>query len=286
MTTIWSGLAMGSIYAAIALGYNIVFLASGKFNFAQAQFVMLGTFGSYVGIVELGLPWWVIITAVLLIGAVLGLFEELIAVRPVHHLAPSTQLLATIAFGVIFTGIAAVIWGTEPLRVDFGDGESITLLGGLVQPIELIIIVVCVSLTLLMWFLSVKTMWGLAALASAEDRDAASLRGINVTRLSAGAFALAAAIGMIVGAIMAPKTFALFSIGNILAIKGFIAMAIGSFGSIKGGLIGGLAVGLVESFALRYGGGLSADLVLFFGLIVLLLALPGGIFGSQRVRAV
>ncbi|MFD7003772.1 branched-chain amino acid ABC transporter permease [Streptomyces mirabilis] len=286
MTTAWSGLALGAIYAAVALGYNIVFIASGRFNFAQAQFGMLGTFGAYMGISQAGLPWPVTLAAVAVGGLLLGAAEEFVAVRPFRNSTSSTQLLATVAVGVVMVGAASLIWGTEPLQVRFGGNESIEILGGLVSPIEIVLIATSVVLTLGLWVLSVRTSWGLAAVAAAEDMDAAKLRGINVSRLSAGSFALAAAIGMVAGALMAPKTLASFSIGNVLAVKGFLAMAIGGFGSLPGGLLGGLAVGLIEATAGRWLGSSAAQMVLLAALLVVLLVLPGGLFRNRTVRTV
>jgi branched-chain amino acid transport system permease protein len=131
-----------------------------------------------------------------------------------------------------------------------------------------------------------RTNLGLASLATAEDRIAAMLRGIDVRTLSIGSFAVAGALCVAVGPFLAPKTFATFDLGDNLAIKGFVALAIGGFGSQKGALIGGLFTGLVEAGAARYLGAGYQTLSIFILLLAVLLVRPTGLFGEASVRAV
>jgi branched-chain amino acid transport system permease protein len=288
VTALWSGLAAGAIYALVAVGYNVVFIASGLFNFAQAALVMVGTYFGYVLLTEHALPYAVAIVAALVLGAVLGIVEERIAIRPLR--GPNEgfgTLVTTIAVSVIFAGLVLVIWGTNPFSVPFATtNQPFTLLGGRILPVEFTLIVVAVVMTIALELVAHRTAAGLVCLAAAEDPEAAALRGINVKRLTVLAFALAGAIGTVTGILAAPKTFATYGLGNQLALEGFLAVAIGGFGSFPGALIGGFVVGIVGSFGGYWLNPEWADLISFVLLLTVLLIRPTGLFGTRTQRMV
>jgi branched-chain amino acid transport system permease protein len=130
------------------------------------------------------------------------------------------------------------------------------------------------------------TVLGIALLAVSEDREAALMRGINVRALGIGAFAVSGIVAGLLGPLIGPKTFAVATLGSDLALKGFVAMAIGGFGSAPGALIGGFAVGLIESEAGRYLGASYSNLMIFAVLLGVLLLRPNGLFGHARERMV
>jgi branched-chain amino acid transport system permease protein len=285
MTLVWSGLALGAVYALVAIGYNIVFLSSHTFNFAQAQLMMVGTFVVYTGLVTLRLP--VLVVAVLAIVTVMLLagLEERFAVRPVPD--HETQLVTTLGAATLLNGATQLIWGGQPLTVPFaGPSEIVTLFGGRVYPVELVLLVVAVLLVVGLTQLSRRTMLGLALMAMSEDREAALLRGIDVRRLAFWAFAASGALAGGLALVVGPKTYAVATLGAALALKGFVALAIGGFGSLPGALVGGLAVGLVESLAARWLGAEYSNLSVFAVLLVILLVRPAGLFGRVRERVV
>ncbi|WP_027943767.1 branched-chain amino acid ABC transporter permease [Amycolatopsis taiwanensis] len=285
MTLIWSGLALGAVYALVAVGYNIVFISSRTFNFAHAQLMMVGTFVAYTGLVTLHLP--VIVVALLAAVTVLVLagLEERFAVRPAA--SHETQLVTTLGAATLLNGAAQLIWGGQPLTVPFfGSNDVTTLLGGRVYPVEIVLIVLAVVLVVVLAQLSRRTLLGLALLGMSEDREAAMLRGINVKRLVLGAFALSGALAGVLGLFVGPKTYAVATLGSALALKGFVALAIGGFGSLAGALLGGLSVGVIESATARYLGSEFSNLMVFAVLLIILLARPAGLFGRVRERAV
>ncbi|WP_219418188.1 branched-chain amino acid ABC transporter permease [Pseudonocardia nigra] len=285
MTLLWSGLALGAVYALVAIGYNIVFISSNTFNFAQAQLMMIGTFVVYTGLVTLRLP--VLVVAVLAMAVVLVLagLEERFAVRTVAD--HETQLVTTLGVATLLNGATQLIWGAQPLTVPFfGSDGVVTLLGGRVYPVEIALLVVAVLLVVALGWVSRRTMLGLALVGMSEDREAAMLRGIDVKRLAFGAFAFSGALAGVLGLFVGPKTYAVATLGAALAIKGFVALAIGGFGSVPGALVGGLAVGLIESLAARYLGAEFSNLSVFVVLLVILMARPAGLFGRTRERTV
>jgi branched-chain amino acid transport system permease protein len=285
MTTIWAGLATGAIYALVAVGYNIVFTASGTFNFAHAQLMMLGIFLAYAGFVTFRLPLVVVILAAAVVVAAIAGIEERVAIRPIR--LSDGHLVTTVGMASLLDGISQLTWGNQALKVPFFGPDGVwTVAGGRVLPVELLLIVVAIAVTLSLLVVARRTMLGLGLLAIAEDREAAMLRGINVRRLALGAFAFSGLLAGALGPIVGPKTFAVATLGSAFALKGFVALAMGGFGSLPGGLIGGFAVGLIEALSSRWLGSAYADLTVFAVLLVILLVRPTGLFGRLRERVV
>jgi branched-chain amino acid transport system permease protein len=285
MTLVWAGLSLGAVYAIIAIGYNIVFTASGVFNFANAQLLMVGTFIAYWGLVEAKLPLLVVFVLDAAVVGVLAVLEERVAIRPIK--GTEGQLVTTVGVATLLGGATQLIWGGQPLTVPFLSQNSVwTVLGGRVLPVELLLIVIAVVLTVALLVYGRTSMIGLATLAMAEDREAASLRGVNVRALALGAFAVSGVLAGVLGPVVGAKTFAVATLGSALALKGFVALALGGFGSVTGGLIGGLAIGLIEQYTDRYLGSAYTNLMVFAVLLLVLMARPTGLFGKVRERTV
>lgn len=285
MTIIWSGLALGAVYALVAVGYNIVFLSQKTFNFAQASLMMVGGFIAYVGIVSWQLPWWMVaIIAGVVVGGIAAL-EERIAIRPVKD--PHNILVTTLGASIIIEGIAQVIWGGEPLNVPFFAGDQVlTVFGGRVYPVELALIVLVVVVVLGLTQYAKRTMIGIALLGMSEDREAAQLRGVDVRRFAFFAFVFTGILAGALGVFVGPKTYAVATLGASLALKGFVVLAIGGFGSLWGVLAGGVIVGLAEALAARYISADAANVAIFLVLLVILMVKPTGLFARRKERAV
>lgn len=287
MTTLWAGLSIGAIYAIVAIGYNLVFIASKVFNFAQAQFVMIGTFVALEAGRSLALPLPVTILIAAIAGGLLGGLEELLAIRRLLGRGAHNELVTTLGVATILSGAALLIWGSNPERLTYFSGDApLSILGGQVLPVELLIIFSALVLAVAIGIVTRKTMVGLAGLATSEDADAAKLRGINGGWLALGAFIVAGALLAATGPLIGAKTFAIYNLGDLLAVKAFVALAIGGFGSYTGALIGGFGVGLLEAFAARYIGSEWQNITVFVLLLVALLLIPHGFFGRRAVRTV
>jgi branched-chain amino acid transport system permease protein len=285
MIVIWSGLSVGAIYALTALAYTIVCIPSGTFNFAQAFFVMLGAFLAYTTLVSWHLPW---IVAVIVCGAVAGAagyVEEWTALRPIRGKGTHAELVTTVGFGFLLTGISQLIWGTSPLQVPFiGSNTPFSLAGGRVRPDDVALIITAVVVALGLWFFSRRSLTGLASLAAAQDREAASLKGVNVNRLSGWAVVLACCLSGVVGPLIAPETYAVTSLATSLVIVAFVAVVLGGFGSFIGAAVGGFAMGLVEALGGRYLNVNYGNILVLAVLVAVLLLRPNGIFGATATR--
>jgi branched-chain amino acid transport system permease protein len=287
MTTVWSGLTVGSVYALVAVAYTIVFLPTGVFNFAQAQYLMIGTFVAYGCTLVFGVAPVLSVLIGIAVGALLSILEEVVAIRPLLGQGRHGELITTLGFAVMLDGVVALVYGDDPRTVPFfGPSNPLSVLGGRLLPQDLALIGVAILAALGTQLFLRRTMIGLASLASAEDRVAALLRGINGRALSIGAFVLAGSLCVAVGPIVAPQTFATSALGDSLAIQGFVAVAIGGFGSPTGSLVGGFVTGLTEAFTARYLGIFAQSSAVFILLLAVLMVRPTGLFGEREQRTI
>jgi branched-chain amino acid transport system permease protein len=287
MTIFWAGLSVGALYAAVAVGYNMVFVATSTFNFAQAQYVMLGTFIAFAGRENFDWP----LPLILLVGAagglIVGALQERVTIKPVANKGAHGQLVTTVGASVVLQGIALEIWGTDPRRAGtLVSQDPITLLGGRITVDELYILIICIGLVVAVALWSRYTKLGIISLAASENPQAATIRGINVSRLSTVSVGAAAALGMVIGILVVSKTLASASLGDTLVLKAFVVMAIGGFGSYLGVLVGGLALGLIEAYSGFHFGEKWVNLIVYGILLTVLMVKPSGLFGRHTERVV
>jgi branched-chain amino acid transport system permease protein len=289
--TAWSGLTLGAVYALVSLGFTLSLLPSAVFNFAQGAIVVAGTFLVYAFLEQQG---WALIPALIVnifIGAGLGIACEVLCVRPLRWRgrvgSQQNELVTTVGLSTAIIGLIGIKWGYNPLLVPFhGPSTPVHFLGIVASPNEIVLLALAIvaALVLHVWFH--VTRYGQACLAVAEDREAATLRGINVNLLSLGGFAAAGILGTISAFAIGPVTYAIPTLANTIALGGFVAIALGGQGSFIGSLFGGLLVGLVSSFATRYIGANYADLAVLALLLVTLMARPTGLGSSGEARIV
>jgi branched-chain amino acid transport system permease protein len=288
---IWSGLVDGAVFALVAAGFTVSLLPSGVLNFAQGGLTVAGGYLAYLWMTKLGIPEVVAILLNLITGAILGAACEQITVRPLRGRTGlstgSASLITTVGMATVIAGLAGVIWGYNPLTVPFhGPSKLLHVFGVNEAPIEVIIVVLAIVVTLGLYAWSRWTLLGQACRATAQDRDAAKLRGINVDALSLGAWATAGALGALAGALVGPVTYAVPDLVDTLALSGFVAIAIGGEGSFLGALIGGMVAGLVSALATRYLGANYSDLSVLAALLLTLSLKPKGLGGLVEHRVV
>jgi branched-chain amino acid transport system permease protein len=292
--TIASGLTLGSIYAFVAMGLVIGLLPTRTFNFAQGAVSMIGGFLGYWLMTTVGVPELVAVGAIAAIGLGVGAVSELVCVRPLRRQgrrgaadSGHTELITTVGMATLLVGVAGVIWGYEPKIVPFnGPTDTVTLLGARMQPVEIALIAGAVVLSVALNLWARLTRSGQAVLAVAEDRDAAMLRGINVSYLSLGAWAIAGAVGAMAGLLVTPVTYAFPELGSAIVLPAFVALSIGGFNNFFGALVGGLTLGLVSAFATRYLGSTYKDIAILATLLLTFVVRPQGLAGATGGRTV
>ena len=279
-----SGLAIGGIYALVALGFHIMWTAARAVNFAHGDTLMLGAVFTIVGL-DFGLPFVVACALSIAASCVFGILLERFAVRPFATSATSIGwMLTTIAVGIMLEALVTMRFGgfSRPLPSP-GIEHPISILGAGVYPQELLIPVVAVIVMVGFELMQKRTLIGRAIRAVAFDRSAAALMGINVNAIVSFSFALAATLGGAAGILIAPVTQASATMGLILGLKGFAVAIIGGITSAPGVVIAGLAFGIIEKFVEGYISTAARDIVGFSLTILVLLAFPQGIFGKREV---
>lgn len=277
-----SGVTAGSIYALVALGFTLIFNATGIINFAQGQFVMLGGLIATTFANTLGWPLALaVVTAVALTTAV-GAAVEALTIRPMRRSSVFTLIMITLGVSIILETAALLIWGTDPIFLPSFSGDApISFFGATLQPQMIWVLAGTVAAMAALWAFYRYTIFGQAMLACSINADAAASVGINRTRMVMVAFALAAALGGLGGVLIAPITSTSYSIGLIMALKGFSAAIIGGMGSSLGAVIGGLALGLAEAFGTGLISSGYKDALALCLLIVFLVFRPQGLLGGK-----
>lgn len=197
------------------------------------------------------------------------------------------ELMTTVGAATILTGSIGLIWGENDRQVPAPVSSRVfTLLGGRVDATQLLLIVLAViaAAALSVWYRF--SLSGLAALAVAEDRDAARLRGINVVYKSFAAFAFGGAVAGLIGLAVGNQTYAYPELSGTLILFAFVAFVLGGAGSLAGSLVGGLAIGLAQQYTARYIGVLYSDIIVLGLLLLILTILPNGLFAKTSVRTV
>ncbi len=279
-----TGLTIGSIYAMVALGFIIIYNVTEIINFAQGEFVVLGGLVMVFFHVYAGLPLVIAFPATVALVMLVGILLDRLAIRPIRKPSVLTLIIATIAASIVMKGTAMVIWGKDPFDLQaFSGRDPISFFGAIIQPQYLWVIGFLILITISLSIFFNSTIIGKAMRACADNPDAASLVGIDTKKMILLSFALSAAIGAIAGIIVTPISLMEYDRGVSLAIKGFGAAILGGLGSFPGAILGGLIMGVIESFG---AGLISSAYKDAFALIVLLAVLffkPSGLLGSVEI---
>lgn len=285
-----NGLANGCLYILVAMGFNIIFNSTGIINFAQGEFSMFGGLFAYALAVSAGLPAPLAAILSVVAVAILGGFMERLMIYPLRRASVITAIIATIGASIFFKSLGRVIWPLEAYKVPEFTPGNVTLPGVTVSRQFLwVFALTAVSVAMVYVFFN-HTRAGKAMRACSVNRQAASLVGIDVSRMSLYSFLLAAALGGAAGLISAP--YASYGMGLELGVKGFTAAVVGGLGNVFGAVVGGVVLGVLEELipgflhivlgiSTGYKGAVAAVL-----LIAVLLLRPQGILGKGMMEKV
>lgn len=276
-----AGLAIGMIYALVALGFVLIFNAVNVVNFAQGDFAMFPAFIVSFLLVTSGLPMWLAIIGTLLFAVVFGLVFNRLVYHPLRKRSFVPVIIATIGVSLFLKNIALVLFGADPRRVAPLVSGVVNLFGTRVNAQYLIIIGVTVVLLVVQYFVFDRTMIGKQLQATAQNQEMAALLGINTGLMIAATFAYSAVLGAVAGILVAPLFGVTTSLGTVIALKAFAATVIGGFGSVPGAVVGAVFLGLVEIFGAAYVSADYKDAFAFVILIAVLLFRPSGFFGEK-----
>jgi branched-chain amino acid transport system permease protein len=307
-----NGLTLGSLYALIALGYSMVYGILKLLNFAHGDVYMIGAFVGYGTLSAFGgplspnlalVPLIVLMFLAAMLGSgALGVVIERFAYRPLRNAPRIAPLIAALGVSFFLQNSVLLLFGAQFRSYDsfllgssrpelFEPGPLIdpvfVVAGVNVQRIQIVVLVSTVALMVALTLLVARTQIGKAMRATAYDREAAAMMGIDVDRVIASTFfigsVLAGAAGVMFGLLFS-QVF--HFMGFLAGLKGFTAAVVGGIGSIPGAMLGGLLVGLAEAYAAGYFGGRWSDLIVFAILIIVLLVRPSGLLGTRAIQKV
>ena len=282
----FSGLTVGAIYALVALGFTLIYNACDVINFAQGEFVMLGGMITvFLGLAGMPLP----LAAVVAVAATLlvGFALHRLAIEPARGASPVALIIITIGASIFLRGVAQVVFDKRfhSLPPLFGN-DPIRLGGAAILPQSLAVLAGAGAIVLLLWMFVDRTLWGKALIATAANRLAARLVGIDTRRIVGWSFAASAGIGAVAGILITPITLTSYDVGTLLALKGFAAAMLGGIGSAAGAVVGGLLLGMIEAFTAGYLSSQYKDAAAFVVILAVLIALPQGLLGRGTVERV
>lgn len=279
-----NGISIGAIYALIALGYTMVYGIAKMLNFAHGDVIMIGTYVVYTVMSNMPVPEWVALLVAMVACIVLGVAVEALAYRPLRGAPGLAVLITAIGVSIFLQNGAQQIWHTDSKYYPFADQiASISLFDGALNiSIDVLLrIVVAVVVMLALTFYTSKTRMGKAMRAVSEDRDAAALMGINVNRTIATTFAIGSALAAVAGLLLWHKTQLNSTFGAMPGIKAFTAAVLGGIGSMPGAMLGGILLGIIETYSQAYISPLYTDAIVFSVLVVILLVKPTGLLGKK-----
>jgi branched-chain amino acid transport system permease protein len=286
-SAIVSGLALGSMYGLIALGFHVTYVMSNTVNFSQGSAMMLGAVLGYTFAVTLGWPLPLALAMSLLLCALFGLVVERALVRPFIDRGSNAWLMATVAGGIVLDNAVLFTFGKEPRSFpSVLAARPVEFFGTGVYPLQLVIPVVGLAIAFALQLTFHRTRLGKAMLAVVQNADAARLMGINVRLAVAASFMISTALAGLAGLLIAPLFNVHSDMGTLFGIKAFAVAILGGITSAWGVMLAGLAYGLIEALVTAFFGSVYTQIVVFSLVILALAVMPDGLFGRAAVNKV
>jgi branched-chain amino acid transport system permease protein len=295
LQNLFSGVALGCKYALVALGFVIVFKATGVINFAQASFVLVGGYLTYNASQTWGFNFYVALLMSMVGGALLGILLEALVLRRMVGEAPFTLVMVTIGLLFIIDNVVTAIWGPDNKNLGDPWGLDVREVGDVIVAVKDIWTIVFTALVLTAFFLFFRySTLGLAMRATALDQEAAMAQGISARRVYRASWGIAGAVAALAGTTLAAGSAALQPGIGLIALVAFPAMILGGLDSPLGAVVGGIIIGIVQQLTALLGAegyidwaGSSFELVSpYLVMILILLVRPYGLFGTKEVRRV
>ena len=276
---LFAGITYGSIYAIVAIGFNIIYNTTGIINFAQGEFVMLGGMISISLLSFMPLPLAIILAVAVTMA--IGALIEIIFIRWLKEPSVLRLVIITIGISMLIREAALYLWGEGVRSLPYFTGNAITamsVLGARISPQVLWVVCTCGLMVLALTFFFRVTPAGREMRACAANRKAAILCGINTRNMVTLSFMLSAGIGALAGCMMSPITYTQYDTGTGLAIKGFTVAILGGLGNSGGAVAAGLLLGIIEAFSVSVVPLAFQDVIAIAILLIILFVRPNGLF--------
>ena len=289
LQTLFVGLRLGSVYALIALGYTMVYGIIRLINFAHGDFIMVGGYTLFFTVplmTAAGLPAWAAVVIAMAVCALVGVGVELVAYRPVRKKGTNmTALITAIAMSLFLENLAQAIPAIGPnpkIASSFFGTGGIQIAGVTLDYVTIYTIVISAVVMLLLYAFTQKTRMGRAMRCVSEDKSAAILMGISVNKTVLVTFAIGSGLAAVAALMYIAQYPSIYTtLGSLLGLKAFVAAVVGGIGIVPGAMLGGIVIGIVESFSMAYISSSLSDTFVFLILILVLLVKPAGILGKN-----
>ncbi len=282
-----AALVAGSIYGLIALGYSLIYRASGIMNLAQGDLMCLGGFLGYTFYSKLDFPFLVALGLTIFCCFIVGFILEKVVIRPIFQKSTTTSviILATVAVSYIIQSLEIIIWGAAPLSMpSFLRVETIKFMGVIYQTEAILCIGVAFITMLGVHFFMKKTSFGIAMRAAAMDPVAARSCGINVEQTTRMTWALSTAIAGLAGILVGPLYGVTTTLGTYMSAKGFASAVVGGYGDMYGAILGGGVLASLESFSAGYISSTFKQLIAYLSVLFILFVKPRGLLNAEAVK--
>ncbi len=279
---IFNGLVIGSTYVLLALGVTLIYGLLNVINFAHGEIFMLGAYFAFICVTAWGLSYWVAAILVMVVCAVLYVVLDFVAFKKVRgfELGP---LITSIGVSIFLQNLALIIFGGDPRQLETIYVDQIISYGMLSFSLQRFLIIPAAVVTIAGLYLMIeKTNIGRAIRAVSQDRQVASLMGINPSQVIIFTFAIAGVLVAIPSVLVSPLFYIYPLMGVTLTLKAYIIVVMGGFGNILGTIIAGMILGLTESMVAGFGASRWIDAISFLVLVAFLLVRPYGIMGERR----
>lgn len=289
LNIVTSGLLAGLMYAMVAIGFVLIYKASGVFNFAQGSMVLFAAL-TFVTLTEHGLPFWAALPLTIVVMIVGAVLIELLVLRPLVNRPPTTLFMATLGLSFVIEGLAQLLMGSDVHQLDLGiDDLPITVLGLQISQFDIFASSVAVVLVAALAGLFSKTRMGISLRAVADDTLAAQSVGIKLPRIWRIVWSVSGVVALVAGLLWGARQGVQFSL-SLVVLKAMPVLIIGGFSSIPGAIVAGLLVGATENIADIYLGPLvNGSVSTWFAYILavaFLLIKPAGLFGEPTIERV
>jgi len=284
LQSLLSGILVGGVYALIGIGLTIIFGVMRIINFAHGDLLMLGMYLTFFIFTLLGIDPFLSIVVSIPLMFLLGAFLQKVFINRVLNALPQNQILLTIGLGLVMSNTVMLLFTSDYRILTTSYSSSSMTLGGISISTPLLVsFAITAAITAFLYWFLLKTDTGQAIRATAQDRDAAQLMGIDVKRMSVLATGMGAALAGTAGALISPTYYIFPQVGSAFTLKAFVVVVLGGMGSIVGATLGGLVVGAAESLAAAYVSSGLKELFVFVIFLLVLLFRPAGLLGKSRM---
>ncbi|MDR3578860.1 MAG: branched-chain amino acid ABC transporter permease [Oryzomonas sp.] len=284
MQSLISGILIGGVYALIGIGMTIIFGVMRVINFAHGDLLMLGMYGTFYLFTLFNIDPFISIVVIIPLMFLYGGFLQKMFINRILGTLPQNQILLTIGLGLVMSNSVMLAFTSDYKILSTSySSSSFDILGiSISTPLLISFAITAVITVALYWFL-LKTDTGQAIRATAQDREAAQLMGINVKRMSIIAFGLGASLAGAAGALISPTYYIFPQVGSTFTLKAFVITVLGGMGSIVGATLSGILIGVAESIGGVYFGAGWKEVVVFVLFLLVLLLKPSGLMGKSNV---